>query len=269
LRRFCVLTLILIICFAVVSIPEIEMVKADFFPFLSNPPPLIISIQAPTGGGRYTQNSVSLTFTVKVPQLRGYDLYYPHGDMQYVGYSLNGQSAMKYIPPVTSNNHQYSVTVKGLSEGWNKITVKASCEHLPIGSALVIFHVDSIPPEISVLSPQNNDDYGDYLNDILLTFTVSEQAEWMGYSLDGQTNVTISGNTTLSQLFYGLHNLIVYAEDKAGHFGISENIYFSIVEENPDFPNNEIPEFPSWIILPLFLVAILFGIIVRRKIRVI
>jgi N-acetylneuraminic acid mutarotase len=29
-----------------------------------------------------------------------------------------------------------------------------------------------------------------------------------------------------------------------------------------------IPEFPSWIILPLFLVATLFGIIVRRKIRV-
>jgi hypothetical protein len=29
-----------------------------------------------------------------------------------------------------------------------------------------------------------------------------------------------------------------------------------------------IPEFPSWIILPLFLVATLFSIIVRKKIRV-
>ena len=30
---------------------------------------------------------------------------------------------------------------------------------------------------------------------------------------------------------------------------------------------NIIPEFPSWIILPLFLVVTLFGIIIRKKLR--
>ena len=248
--------------FSAIAGTQVAKVTGDtWFPYPLPPPPLIISIQSPIGGGRYTLDNVSLTFTVKVPPYPGYNFPYPHGDMQYIGYSLNGQSK-KYISPVTSNKHQYSVTVKELSEGWNNITIIASCEYLSKGSASVLFHVDSVAPKISVLSPQN-DDY--YSNDILLTFIISEQAEWIGYCLDGQTNVTITGNTTLSQLFHDLHNLIVYAEDKAGHFGISETVYFSIVEENPDFPNNDIPEFPSWTPLLIMLVAVLAVTVVYRR----
>lgn len=54
--------------------------------------------------------------------------------------------------------------------------------------------VDATPPTISIISPENMT-YS--VNNVSLTFTISEPASWIGYSLDGQTNVTITGNTTL------------------------------------------------------------------------
>jgi hypothetical protein len=46
--------------------------------------------------------------------------------------------------------------------------------------------------------------------------------------LDGQENVTINANATLTGLSEGDHNLTVYATDEAGNVGASETIYFSI-----------------------------------------
>jgi hypothetical protein len=48
----------------------------------------------------------------------------------------------------------------------------------------------------------------------------------MGYCLDGKTNVTITGNITLTGLANGLHNLTIYANDTIGNMGNSENINF-------------------------------------------
>ena len=50
----------------------------------------------------------------------------------------------------------------------------------------------------------------------------------MGYVLDGKTTVEIDGNTTLSDLSYGSHNLTVYATDVTGNIGASEAIHFTI-----------------------------------------
>ena len=50
----------------------------------------------------------------------------------------------------------------------------------------------------------------------------------MSYSIDGQDNVTIAGNGTLSGLPNGSHNLTVYVTDRIGNVGVSEIIYFSV-----------------------------------------
>ena len=55
----------------------------------------------------------------------------------------------------------------------------------------------------------------------------------MSYSLDGQDNVTIAGNTTLSNLPNGSHNLIVYVKDQSGKTGVSETIDFAVIETFP------------------------------------
>jgi N-acetylneuraminic acid mutarotase len=80
-------------------------------------------------------------------------------------------------------------------------------------------------PRISVLSPENKV-YNE--SSVALTFRVNEPASWTGYSLDGQDNVTVTGNATLSGLSSGLHNVTVYANDTAGNMGVSETIKFTV-----------------------------------------
>ena len=68
------------------------------------------------------------------------------------------------------------------------------------------------------------------MSDVPLTFTVSEAVTEVSYSLDGQSNVTVAGNTTLSGLPVGEHNVMVYAWDAAGNTGVSQTITFTITE---------------------------------------
>ena len=44
---------------------------------------------------------------------------------------------------------------------------------------------------------------------------------------DGKKNVTIEGNTTLTGLANGRHNLTVYVWDEAGNVGASETVNFT------------------------------------------
>jgi len=74
-----------------------------------------------------------------------------------------------------------------------------------------------------ILSPENKT----YSNAVPLTFTVSETTSWIGYSLDGQANVTVAENTTLSNLSDRSHSLIVYANDTAGNTWASDTVYFT------------------------------------------
>jgi hypothetical protein len=86
----------------------------------------------------------------------------------------------------------------------------------------ITFTVDASTLNISILSPENAT-YS--MPNISVNFTANEPLSWIGYSLDGQTNVTISGNTTLPELAQGSHNLAIYAKDTAGNI-TSEIIYF-------------------------------------------
>ena len=89
----------------------------------------------------------------------------------------------------------------------------------------VVIQGDSTPPTIYALSPENKT-YS--VDDVPLTFTVDEAASWMGYSLDGQANVTITGNTTLTSLADSSHSVVVYANDTAGNMGASSTVYFTV-----------------------------------------
>jgi hypothetical protein len=86
---------------------------------------------------------------------------------------------------------------------------------------------------ISFLSPQNQT-YS--ATDILLNFTVPKLARLVRFSLDGQANVTITGNTTLKALTYGSHNITLYIDDPFGNTSPSGTIYFTIAEEPEPFP---------------------------------
>jgi hypothetical protein len=80
-------------------------------------------------------------------------------------------------------------------------------------------------PSLSILTPQNTS-YD--ASNMQLNFNLDKPSSEIKYSLDNQANVTIHGNTTLPNLPEGLHNVTVYATDKAGHTGISQTISFTV-----------------------------------------
>jgi hypothetical protein len=93
------------------------------------------------------------------------------------------------------------------------------------GSSSISFTIDTTPPVISALSVQNKT-YS--TSDVPLNVTVNEPVSQVTYSLDGQENVTVAGNTTLADLSMGVHNVTVYAWDTAGNVGASETITFTV-----------------------------------------
>jgi len=66
-----------------------------------------------------------------------------------------------------------------------------------------------------------------------LSFTVNKPTQWMGYSLDGQDNVTVNGNVTLSGLAPGVHNVTVYALDIYEASSASDTVIFTITKSEP------------------------------------
>lgn len=88
------------------------------------------------------------------------------------------------------------------------------------------------PPSVHLITPENTT----YASaNVTLGFTVNKQTSLMGYSLDGQDNVAVTGNTTLIGLANGLHNITVYAKDEFENIGVSETIYFNVDVPEP-FP---------------------------------
>jgi N-acetylneuraminic acid mutarotase len=90
-------------------------------------------------------------------------------------------------------------------------------QYIPIGYSPL--------PQVEIVSPVR-ETYNE--SSVSLVFTLNKPVNWLGYSLDGQDNVTVTGNTTLSELANGLHNITVYAKDEFENTGASETITFKI-----------------------------------------
>jgi N-acetylneuraminic acid mutarotase len=93
--------------------------------------------------------------------------------------------------------------------------------------------LEHYPPKISFLSPLNQT-YNE--TDVPLLFNVDKTVNWTGYSLDGQDNVTVTGNATITGLSGGVHSVTVYANDTYGNMGASETVAFTISLPFPIVP---------------------------------
>jgi hypothetical protein len=129
-----------------------------------------------------------------------------------------GNGASSYRPSCLIRTKDDGYVVAGAASGTTSFVTKFSPEP------------DVQPPVVVVSSPKSKTyDTGD----IPLTFTVNEPTSWISYSLDGQAEMIITGNTTLSGLAIGAHNLTVSAADLSGLIGVSETIQFTIVARFP------------------------------------
>jgi parallel beta-helix repeat protein len=190
----------------------------------SDTTPPTISILSPENK-TYTGKDVPLTFTVDET-------------ISWIGYSLDGQ-----MNETIGGN----ITLNGLPDGIHTVTVYANDTAGNMdASPIVYFTIDTISPNIDILSPENKT-YT--ISSVPLSFTFDEAISWAGYSVDGQMNITITGNTTVSGLPNGLHSLIVYANDTAGNTGSSEMVFFTVETRREE-------SFPTWVLAVIVTIVV-------------
>ena len=167
---------------------------------------------SPVNQTTYNVGEVPLIYTIDEEILWSYYYVDFHDDLSYFAgnmtlYSLSDGQHMLYLYVVTKTGpHQQEYST----------------------SQRIFFYVNTTPPKVSNLSV-NSADSGNRL----LSFTVDEEASWVGYSLDNQANVTVVDEAVLRDLPFGSHNVAVYAEDSAGNMGASETLFFTIEEPFP------------------------------------
>jgi N-acetylneuraminic acid mutarotase len=178
-------------------------VNEEYMPFGYGTVPPELHVLSPENK-TYTNNNVSLVLSVNKPTT-------------WIGYSLDEQ---------TNVTVSGDTVLAGVPEGQHRLLVYVNDTFgNMVSSGAVYFSVDTLPPSIAVFSPENKTYDG---SDIQSIVVVDEPASWMGYSLDGQDNVTITGNVTLAVLEDGSHNITFYAIDLVGNTGTSSTVYFNI-----------------------------------------
>jgi hypothetical protein len=206
-----------------------------------------VTIQSPENK-TYNENNVTLAFTIEsdlplAEIIRGsrLPLFLRHGvvldyDTAKLDTIINSYQYWNLpdnVPATLSasgNRYVGNTTLTGLSQGPHNVTVWIRADQSMISYSIyrwAIFSTVSfsIPPQVTILSPENK---AYNISDVPLDFIVNETFSKIEYSLDGQSNVTINGNTTLTWLPNGYHNVTVYATDEFGNTGVSKIIYFNV-----------------------------------------
>ena len=211
--------------------------------------PLVISISSPKHNTIYKVNNITLTFNINTQNTS-------------IDYLLGAYFKADWMPDNVTvykqNTHSpefpefwdYSETFWHIPDGEHSIVITAwgggfyaeglTAYNFDMTTVSVInFTLDATPPKVSILSPENKT-YD--LSDVPLNFTVSESASLIKYSIDGQDNSTLYGNTTLTGLPIGEHNLTVYVWDVVGNLGVSETVVFNMAKPEPE---PELEPFPT------------------------
>jgi hypothetical protein len=218
-----------------------------------------VTIQSPENK-TYNENNVTLAVTVEsdVPPSNYFDgslfdlflmygcaLDYDTSDLVNLIWHSNLLDKFPNNPPLvltgSENVYTGNATLTNLSQGAHTLTVWVRADQCMLSFSFgvwaifqtVSFNIDSVPPHITILFPETK---AYNTSDLPLNFTVNEAFSQVSYSLDGKENVTAAGNTTLTGLSSGAHNVTVYATDEAGNTGASETAYFSVEIPFPVVP---------------------------------
>lgn len=154
-----------------------------------------------------------------------------------VNKTINGNMTIDYGEFYASNSSYHRLKVYAIDTAGN---IGASDT---VYFAMIFLHWNSqtLPPIVGIISPQNTTFFK---SNVPLTFTIDKtipldpsfmanftKISQTSYSLDGQSNVTIVGNTTLTGLLNGEHNVTVYAEDIICNIEASRTVFFTVKAE--------------------------------------
>jgi hypothetical protein len=212
----------------------------------------------------YTSKFLTLNFSFACGMGLRYSLSY-YIDGEYGGpmpYVVKNPEELHVVYHATG-----LVNLPELSEGLHSLTINLqvapSSNHIkPSYTDTVNFAIDLAPPNVSILSPANKT-YAVANVAIPLDYTTTEELTQLTVSLDGQNDTLTAGNTTLTGLSVGSHNVTLYARDLAGHTGASETVDFVITAELE--PQTAPEPFPVLPLAAASVIAAVFTLLLCRK----
>jgi hypothetical protein len=240
------------------QLQDVWMQRGETIPPNGTKPPTL-TILSPTNSTAYASNDVTLNFNVNITEientisqsenwLENRLLYYKPLTLNEVYYKNSWQ--LNRVDLKTSTD-AFSLNFTNVPEGTRWIEVHATVEggirtssreiqdfftayvyyesYKFVCSSMVNFTIDTTPPTAEILYLDNKT----YSSTVSLEFVTNEPISQSLMSLDGLQNVTITGNTTLSTLTNGVHNVTVFVKDSAGNAGASETVTFTIAERFP------------------------------------
>ncbi len=156
-------------------------------------------------------------------------VYFPQNNSWSYGASM--PTAREYLTAADVNDTIYVI---GGSKGLSLPAVTSNEVYWPIGYGTPdpSYVPETFQPAVSLLSP--NAAYN--VSNVPLMFTADKALDWAGYSLDGAKNITVTGNSTITNLFDGRHNVTVYANDTDGNMVSSQTAVFNVTLPPAPFP---------------------------------
>jgi hypothetical protein len=223
--------------------------------------PPVITVTSPVNNTAYNTSLVFLTFNVTALQSR--TAWEP---VTLLGVTYKADWYKETIDVLNGGGQQqasFSLQFSNVPEGQHSIVIKAvgnglykqkewwSLKEFRISAiATVSFTIDRTAPTILVLPPENVSS----TSEIPLNLTVNEAYSKIAYSLNGQQNVTVSGNSTIPPLPAGQYNVTFYVWDTAGNIGTSETVHFTVNSQAP--PNQQTEPFPIVTVAAVSIVGI-------------
>jgi nitrous oxidase accessory protein NosD len=128
-------------------------------------------------------------------------------------------------------------------------------DRYPLLEPFIDFYtIATTPPRITTISVENRT-----FNESAVPafFSIDKTANWTGYSLDGEQNITVTGNFTVANMTSGMHNISIYANDTFGNMGV-QTVNFTVELPTPT-PTN-LPIVPQT--LPIIAIVAVLAIIV-------
>jgi hypothetical protein len=179
----------------------------------------------------------------------------------YYGSFIQGHPEDNYwdasveLPILSNGSHYLTVYLEGI---WETGSSFGTINHTSIDNQTVYFTVIS---PIQLLT--KNQTYNS--TEISLNFHINDRVSQITYNLDNHANVTISGNTTLTGLTEGSHNISIYAPDAKGHWVNFDTATFTIIKPASDANSSVTPLLLTALIAIVAVASISLVYFKRRK----
>jgi hypothetical protein len=240
------------------QLQDVWVQRGEAIPPNGTKPPTL-TILSPTNSTAYASNNITLNFNVNITEIENTisqsdnwlenRLYtYKPLTLNEVYYKTSWQLNRVDLKTITN---AFSINFTNVPEGTRWIEVYATVEggirtssreiqdfftayvyyesFKFVCYSMVNFTIDTTPPTAAILHLENRT----YSSTVPLEFVTNEPISQSLMSIDGLQNVTITGNTTLSAVTNGAHNVTVFVKDRAGNVEASKTITFTIAEPFP------------------------------------